>query len=272
MSTRPEYRGWGDAPSLRQSFETQKRVVGALIMRELHTRYGRENVGYLWMFLEPMLLSAAVAAIHGVMPGHYGSDVRPVPFSLVGYGVFIVFRGIFGRAEGTLESNRPLLYHRMVTIFDMLTARALLEGAAIGGTISLLLSMACLFDFASPPARPLWLIAGFLYMVWFSWGASMICCAVTHDNHVAGRLVHPLVYLFMPLSGAFYMMNWVPNPYRSWLEYLPTTHIFEMCRYGQFVTLRDDYVDTMYLTEACLMLTLMGMLSVKLVRKHVHLS
>ncbi|QJU57629.1 ABC transporter permease [Sphingomonas sp. AP4-R1] len=272
MSTRAETSGFDCSTSLAQSFEVQRRVIGALIMRELHTRYGRENVGYLWMFLEPMLLAGAVAGIHGVAPGHIGTDILPVPFSLVGYGIFIIFRGIFGRAEGTLETNRPLLYHRMVTVFDMLAARALLESAAVCGTVSFLLLMACLFDLSLPPARPLWLIAGAGYMVWFSWAMSMICCAATHENRLVARLVHPMTYLFMPIAGGFYMMKWVPRPYRDWLGYLPTTHIFEMCRYGQFESLNDTYVDVTYLTLACLELTLIGILSIKLVRKHVHLS
>lgn len=272
MSTRPAYRDLGTRTSLAQAFAVQRRVIGALIMRELHTRYGRENVGYLWMFLEPALLAGAISTLHGAMGSHYGADIGPVPFTLVGYGIFIVFRGIFGRAEGTIEANRPLLYHRMVTVLDMLTARALLESAAVGGTLALLLGMACLFDFATPPARVLWLIIGFFYMAWFSWAASLICCAVTHDNRLAARLVHPMTYLFMPIAGGFYMMKWVPRPYRDWLGYLPTTHIFEMCRFGQFESLNDDYVDVLYVTESCLLLSLIGLLSIKLVRKHVHLN
>jgi len=271
MSTRPGMT-LGSRTAFQQSLDTQKRVVGALIMRELHTRYGRENVGYLWMFLEPAMLAGAVSFLHAATPGHYGTDILPVPFSLVGYGIFIIFRGIFGRAEGMLEANRPLLYHRMVTIFDMLTARALLDGAAFGGTVAVLMFLACLMNFASPPARPLWLIAGFLYMVWFSWACSMICCAGTHENRLAGRLVHPMTYLFMPIAGGFYMMKWIPEPYRGWLGYLPTTHIFEMCRYGQFASLNNRYVDVLYLTEVCMVLSLIGLLSIKLVRKHIHLS
>jgi capsular polysaccharide transport system permease protein len=272
MSTSPAFAGQPSLTGLRLSFKTQCRVIGALIMRELHTRYGRENIGYLWMFVEPSLLAGAVAAIHGATPGHYGSDIGPVPFSLVGYGVFIIFRGIFGRAEGTIESNGPLLYHRMVTIFDMLTARALLEGAAVGVTIAMLLFFANLFGWSPAPSRPLYLIGGILYMTWFSWGASMVCCAITHDNRLAARLVHPFTYLLMPISGGFYMMKWIPYPFRTYLGYLPLTHIFEMARYGQFESATLDYVDYIYLTGWCFGMSIIGILSIKLVRKHVHLN
>ena len=50
--------------SFMVALKVQLRVIGALILRELHTRYGRENVGYLWMFLEPMLLASVIGLLH----------------------------------------------------------------------------------------------------------------------------------------------------------------------------------------------------------------
>jgi ABC-2 type transport system permease protein/capsular polysaccharide transport system permease protein len=41
--------------SLRHSFEIQRRVIGALLMREVITRFGRHNIGFLWLFVEPMI-------------------------------------------------------------------------------------------------------------------------------------------------------------------------------------------------------------------------
>lgn len=270
MSSRPLSQ---PAPgSLLAAFRVQARVVGALLMRELHTRYGRENIGYLWMILEPMTLAVAVAAIHAGQGSHYGSDIRPVPFSLVGYGVFIIFRGIFTRAEGTIESNRPLLYHRQVTLLDMLVSRALLEGAGVGLTIAICLGLANVFDLAGLPFRPLWLILGIFYMIWLSFALSMICCAITHDNRLAARLIHPGTYILMPLCGGFYMLKWIPHPYQDWLWYLPFVHVFEMCRYGQFEAAAPTFINLDYLTGSCLLLSLIGFLSLRVVRRHIHLS
>ena len=39
--------------SFRNGLRTQLRVTHALILRELLTRYGRHNGGFLWIFLEP---------------------------------------------------------------------------------------------------------------------------------------------------------------------------------------------------------------------------
>jgi ABC-type polysaccharide/polyol phosphate export permease len=32
-------------------------VLGALLIRELLTRYGRHNIGFLWLFVEPMIFT-----------------------------------------------------------------------------------------------------------------------------------------------------------------------------------------------------------------------
>ena len=154
-----------------QALGVQARVLGALIMRELHTRYGRENVGYLWMFLEPMLLASVIGLLH-YESGHgaYGGDIKPLPFAVIGYTTFILFRGIVNRAEGAIEANAPLLYHRSVTVFDIVLARALLEFAAIFSTFAIIMTLIIFLGLADLPARPLYFILGWVLMWLFCFG------------------------------------------------------------------------------------------------------
>ena len=60
---------------MREGLRIQARVIGALMMREVHTRYGRENIGYLWLILEPMFLATAVGLLHARSPSHFGGDI-----------------------------------------------------------------------------------------------------------------------------------------------------------------------------------------------------
>ena len=268
MSTNPAQKG---ATHWLRAMSVQADVVGALIMRELHTRYGRENIGYLWLLLEPMFLATAVAIIHFAQPSHSGSDINAVAFSTVGYCIFILFRGIFNRAEGAIESNQPLLYHRMVTVFDILLSRALLEAAGCFGTFLVLLYIGMIIGLADLPARPEYLIGGFAYMAWFSFNASMLVCAATHENRLIARFVHPVSYILMPVSGAFYQLEWIPEPYRGYLLWFPMPHIFEIARHGQFRSAPDDYFSQPYLIGSCMVMMLFGLLALKVVRRHIHL-
>lgn len=255
----------------RDGLACQARVVGALMMRELHTRYGRDNIGYLWLIAEPMLLAALVALIHMGRENHYGLDIRPVPFVVIGYTIFMTFRTIVNRADGSLDANAPLMYHRMVTIFDIQLARVLLEAAGTFLTLMILLSLAALIGLADWPARPLALVAGAGFMIWLSMGVSFLATAVTYDNNTAGRFIQPFTYILMPLSGAFFRTEWIPDPYRSWIYWLPTTQIFELARYGQFVAGDDRYFNIGYISFICAALTLFGMLAMRHIRQHIHL-
>ena len=254
---------------------TQRHVIGALIMRELHTRYGRDNIGYLWMLTEPMLLAGAVAIIHVGSEGtgtHHGSDLRVVPFTLTGYCVFIIFRSIVSRAETTLESNKALLYHRMVTIFDMLLARTVLEFLSSVAALTILLSGAIALDLGAAPARPLMLLSGIFYLTWFSFALSLGICTLTYFSHAAAKLIHPAVYVLMPLSGAFFLLSWIPEPFRSWLAWSPMIQIFELVHAGQFASVESPIYSLTYITGWCLALTMVGLLSLRVLRRNVHLS
>ena len=260
------------AAAHRGPIATQVSVIAALILRELHTRFGRDNIGYLWVFAEPMILASAVALIHAKSGGRYGGDMPPVPFTLVGYTVFILFRSVVLRAEGVVESNRPLLYHRMVTLSDMLIARALLEGASTVMALVLLMSGAIALGLASPPARPLALVGALALMLWFSFGLSALVCAGTYLSRAAGRILHPMIYLALPLSGAFYMLKWIPQPYRTMLAWSPLSQLFELVRYGQFNAADLRYVNFPYLVGWCLALTFLGLISIRTIRSRIHLD
>lgn len=260
-----------DLQRLWNGFDNQRHVIGAMMMRELHTRYGRENIGYLWMFAEPMLLAGTIAAIHAGERSHFASDIRPVPFALLGYCVFILFRSIITRAESTIDSNKSLLFHRMITILDMMTARTLLEGASTVCTLGILMLFATMLGYADLPERPMALLAAILFMLWLSFGLSMLLAAVSYDNKLITKFIHPLTYLIMPASGAFFQLRWLPHPYREWLSWLPLTQIFELARYGQFEGATLDYVDFPYLICCNLFLLFTGLVALKVVRRSVHL-
>lgn len=259
------------ASTLRRGAAIQANVIGALILRELHTRFGRANIGYLWVFAEPALLAIAVAALHAGEHLRTLGGLRPVPFALVGYGLFITFRSILSRAESLLEANRPLLYHRQVTLFDMLAARALLEGASAVTVLALLIGVAVLTGWSDPPARPAVLLGAALLMIWFSFALSMLVAAAATRSQVFARLLHPLLYLALPLSGAFYVVAWLPGAVRGTVAPVPLVQIFELARHGMFAAATGAVADVGWIIGWCLGLTLAGMLALRALRPHLEL-
>ena len=62
------------------SFKIQLRVIYALLMREIITRYGRHNFGFMWLFLEPMLFTTGIVILWYNLKGAH-SNISIVPFA-----------------------------------------------------------------------------------------------------------------------------------------------------------------------------------------------
>ncbi len=256
--------------SLYECLAIQMRVIGAVIMRELHTRYGRDNIGYLWLIAEPMMLGTIISLLHSGQ-GH-GGGINPVAFTVTGYCNFIMFRGIVNRSEGSIHANMPLLHHRMVTVLDITIGRAILEVLGTNTAFLILMTFCIMFGYVDFPERPLYLAAGIGYLFWVSLALSLIITGGTHDRSFWERMVHPFTYFMIPLSGAFYMVGWISEKYRYYLMFNPMPHAFEIIRYGVFPSATLDYVDFGYLNWVCAILTLFGLLAMRSVKSRLHLS
>ena len=257
---------------LLQGLQVQAHVVAALLMRELHTRFGRDNVGYLWVVLEPGLLSVAVTFLHLAASSRTGFGLDPIPFWVAGYTPFCMWRAVVMRADAAIESNRTLLYHRMVTITDLLIARGLLEFASTVLAMTAILGFAWLCGLGNLPDRPLLMFAGLVQLWWLSFGFSLVVAAASEYSSVVPRFVHPAVYISLPLSGAFFLMKWMPHWIRNYLVWSPLISPFEQIREGQFASFDSDYVDPVYVIAWSLVMTLLGLVAIRIIRRRMHLD
>ncbi|MDO4724326.1 MAG: capsule polysaccharide export ABC transporter permease, partial [Comamonadaceae bacterium] len=123
--------------ALRTGLAIQARVVGALLLREVITRYGRHGIGMLWVFFEPMLFTLGITALWYAVKLHTLVDVPVVAFAVTGYSSVLIWRTATNRCAKAIEPNRGLLYHRHVKVIDLFITRVLLELA--GGTASFML-------------------------------------------------------------------------------------------------------------------------------------
>jgi capsular polysaccharide transport system permease protein len=256
-------------PSLRSCLVIQGRVIGALVLRELHTRFGRNNIGYLWMFVEPALLSAAITTFHLAIHASTSLGMDVAPFYLTGYTPFLCFRTTVGRASATIESNRSLLYHRYITIFDLLTARAILDAASSTVPLFALLGLCAAVGLGELPARPHLMFLGLGLFYWLCFALSLCVCALAEGSTATEKLVHPVTYILMPLSGVFWLVETIPEPYRSIILLFPMVHFLELVREGQFASFDSPFIDLPYAIAWCVGLTIIGLLALRAVRPHV---
>lgn len=218
------------------------RVVGALMMRETVTRFGREGFGFLWLIGEPLIFCIGVLFMWSLIKPDYEHGVRLGPFVMTGYMCLLLLRHQSSYSIGALQANIGLLYHRQINILTIFLTRNLLE--FLGSTGAFAAVYVALISVGQVTLPMDWglLLAGWLIMGGVSTGFAMLLAALSLRSELAERLVPLISYALIPLSGAFFMVDWIPSQYREQFLLLPFPHGIEMVRAGVF----GEFVATHY--------------------------
>jgi capsular polysaccharide transport system permease protein len=243
-------------PSLRQGLAVQLRVLHALLMREVITRFGRENLGVLWLVGEPMIFTLGITTLWSLSGLHHGSPIPIVAFAVTGYSSVLMWRNSVTRCSSAIEQNRSLLYHRSVRVIDVFLTRIILE---IGGATCSFAVLSCLFMFIGwmpPPIDLLEVVGGWVMLAWFGTSLALLIGSATAFSEVVERLWHPAAYLLFPLSGAAFMVEWMPPNLQKYVLLLPMVHGVEILREGWFGDVIHTHYDIRYMATCCLVLSI----------------
>lgn len=247
-----------------RSVAIQTRVIGALLMREIITRYGRHNIGFMWLFVEPMMFTVGVLTVWSLLNRHV-TGLPLVSFTITGYSTVLLWRNTIGRGGNAIEPNRSLMHHRNVRVLDLFVARLLLEVTGASVSFMVLSSILILTDFMPMPDDLFKMIIAWLLLAWFSMCMGLAVGSLAAIFDPVDRIWHVLSYLFLPLSGAFYMVDWLPEAMQKMALYVPTVNCTELLREGYYgINVHAKY-DLMYLISVNLTLTFIALAGVKAV-------
>lgn len=225
----------GDWPKdLGRGVRIQRRVVIGLMIRQLMTKYGRDNIGFLWIVLEPMILCAGVLVVRSVIQHGEENGVSLIGLIWTGYIPLTLWRHISNAGVRMLRRSASLLYHRDISLFDCFYA---VIGIEIGGcTLAGLIVYWGLytFDLIVPVDDIGLMLYGWFCMGIVSVGVMVIFAVLTEFWEPAEHFIQPFQYLSLPLCGFMFMVNWLPESVQKLALWVPTVNCFEMIRAGLF--------------------------------------
>lgn len=262
-------RGTPSHPPIRAAFAVQRRVIGALILREILTRYGRHNIGFLWLFLEPILFTLGITVLWTVTKMSHASRLSIASFAITGYSSVIMWRSSLTRATKALEPNLALLYHRNVTPLDVYLARILLEIVAATTSFAVLLLLFVAFEVIEPPADILLMTTGWVLLAFVSLSIGLLFGPLSEKTELIERFMHTAMYLLFPLSGAAFLADWLPSRAREIVLLVPMFNCVEMIRHGYYGASVKTYEDPLYVIVICLVLLSFGLRLVSTIRHEV---
>jgi capsular polysaccharide transport system permease protein len=225
----------------------QGRVLFALVMREMTTRFGRSSGGYVWAVLEPAVSVAMMVALFSQLAHAppLGRDFGL--FYATGYMAFALWRDVSGVVGGAITANRALLTFPRVSILDTILARFLLQALTsavvcvlvIGVTVALSRDQARL-DLGAALAAfgvgcALGLSVGGL-------NALLFACSPTWER-TYGLVTRPLFLI----SGVFFLHDAMPPVIQDVLWWNPLSHLVGLMRVAFYPAYEPSWISPAYL-------------------------
>lgn len=239
------------------------RTIGALILREMSTRYGRNPGGYIWALIEPLgtiiLLSVGFSLL--IRTPSLGNSF--IFFYATGFLPFHSYQQISLFVARAIQFSRPLLFYPAVTWIDSVIARFVLN--ALTSILVMYLIFVGLFLVSDnqviiemPP-----ILLSILLALALGFGVGVLNCALigllpTWDL-IWSIVTRPLFLA----SGIFYLYEDLPVQVREILWYNPLIHITGLMRSGFFVTYEPEDLSKSYVLAVSLICTATGLMLLK---------
>ncbi|MDT3376751.1 ABC transporter [Labrys neptuniae] len=253
------------------AFERQRRVISAVMLRNVRTRFFGHGLGYIvavgWPISHILLLIAIFSITGRAAP--YGESV--ILFIATGTVPFMVFSYLSRFMMVNLVSTRPLLSLPGVRMLDVLIAGAILEILSSAFVIIFMIILGITFDV---PILPQDITTAFCAL-----GASILLgCGMGVINSVIVAAVPMwmtgyslLIIGVWASSGVVFVADTIPEPYRSMLAYNPALQTVEWMRSAYYTGYGQLVLDKPY-TIAVGLVSLVGGLALERVLRNYVLS
>jgi capsular polysaccharide transport system permease protein len=237
-------------------------VLGALIIRDLMGRFGRNHLGFVWTILEPMILCVGVMTIWSMIRESMVHGIPIVAFVFTLYMPLTLWRHLTGPLARLMRNNAGMLYHRPVSKGHILLARCVLEFFSTTAALLIIYFVLVSASLVEPIKDPGLALAGWLFTGWYFGAQGLLISAWTEIWEPAEKFIQPSNYLQLPLSGAFLLVDWLPDYGRKLMLLNPSVHCYEMFRAGFFGEEITTHYDAVYLSAWCAALTVLAVAAV----------
>lgn len=248
-----------DIIEMKTALIIQMRVIGALILREIRTRYGHSKIGFAWALLEPITHIAVLSMIFISIGRTPPVGNSMIPFFATGILPFLLFRNLSDSVTSALDANRALLTYPIVKEVDTLFARAMLELATSVLVMMIVYSLLFCFGIGPLPARLSAMAGAMLSLALLGFGVGTINSVILQRmpswKNVYNLLTRPLFFI----SGVFFTIDTLPAKVKDILLWNPILHGVEWMRYGYYVNFRGTSFDANYIMAWGLGATVLGL-------------
>ena len=239
------------------------RILSAMIMREMTTRYGRSAGGYIWAILEPVAFIMMFVLIFSQITRDPAIGRSFALFFATGVIAFTVYRDISDSTSGSFIFNKALFTYPHVTIVDAILARFILQLITQIFVAIIVFTGIFLFEDIKPQIKlsPIMLAISIAALTGLSVG--VLNCTLFVFSPTWQRLFNLLNRPLFLISGIFFTPEMFPESLRSILLFNPLVHVVGLMRKGFYPTYEAPYINFPYMVGLPLVLMTLGLLIIR---------
>jgi capsular polysaccharide transport system permease protein len=250
LSERPfrPHREMRPRPTIFAALQTQLRVIYALMIRETRTRLADSKLGYGWALLEPVLHILMLSLVFAVMMrGRPPIGDKFFIFYYTGIIPYHLFVHTSSIMTNAVSSNAPLLQLPLVSTFDVIMARGLVEVLTdVMVAIILLAGFFAVGVGLMPHDLPA-LSASVIAVSLFGCGIGFINAVINAFFKSWDKIWAQLTRTLYFCSGIFYVPGMMPDWIRDILAWNPILHAVDWFRSSFFAEYEPHWLDRSYL-------------------------
>jgi len=257
--------------SFVQALIDKKGVMGAVILRDMRTRFFNHGLGFalvpMWPLVHMLLLIGThTLATHGAPPP-YGTST-PV-FFMTGTLPFLAFTYVSRFMGYSLIMNRPMLAFPIVKVNDILFARAFLESAAAFVTLFSITMILWIYGEDPFPFDLHTAVSAYLATLFLALGCGYLVGVLSMFFVMMPTAWALTIIVIYVSSGVWFVASNLPDQLSYWLSFNPVVVCIEWFRTAYYESYSNKLVDRTYVLSFGLGALFIGMILERFFRRQM---
>ena len=235
-------------PTLGRAFAAQVRILVALLLRELITRFGRSSIGYAWVLFEPLAhISIMVTLISTFAHGDPPVGETFAVFYFTGIIPYHLFTHTASQICVSIPANRAMLQLPIVTTIDVFLSRGILEFLTECSVALIFVVAFGLIGLHSIPINPIGVITALVQLWIVALSVGIFNAIIVAHFGAWERIWGALMSVLYFSSGTFYVPQIMPVEIRNVLAWNPVLQAIELVRANYFHVPQHPWVSSSYM-------------------------
>ena len=255
--------------SLGGALREQVNIFGAVILRDLRTRFFNHGLGFLIVPLMPVVHLFALMALHTTLGGTFAYSDSPELFLATGLIPSLTFMYMSRMMSTSLVMNRPMLAYPIISILDVALGRAVLETMAAVWMAAAVVAGFYALGLDPRPHDPVQALAAFGMSVALAMSAGLVVSLISMLFETFATVWSLLMLVIYVVSGTFFVAAFLPEFALDFLVWNPVLHCVEWMRLAYYPGYPDQVLDKTYVLSVTVFLFLAGLLEERLLRRRL---